>query len=160
MSSSFWVALIWHVKRYFYCKMQASSSKIVHPCHLVICSCCSTYLRHLSLITLSHPFRTFILPLKTTSPFGKIQMPPPLSMTTSGRARNIEGIVIGVIILPFPGLGAIILLSNWSSTQWKGLPNYYRPFFWVHFHDFLNMALASIGKRRQYVNYKHLYYIF
>jgi hypothetical protein len=45
----------WHARIYFYHKMRALSSKIVHPCHLAICSSCLIYLRPLSLITLAYP---------------------------------------------------------------------------------------------------------
>jgi hypothetical protein len=39
------------------------------PCHLGVCSCCPTFLRHLSLITLARQIRTFILEPGTASPF-------------------------------------------------------------------------------------------
>jgi hypothetical protein len=74
MFGPFWVALIWYTKRHFYFKMRASSSKIVYLCHLAICSRCSTYLRHPSLITMAHPIYKIVLQLGTTSLFGKMQM--------------------------------------------------------------------------------------
>jgi hypothetical protein len=72
-------------------------------------------------------------------------------------ARNIKGTVLGVTVLPFPGLGAIILLESEVEPNKKVyqitislFPEYTCP-------DFLNMAVAAIGKRGQYINCKHLY---
>jgi hypothetical protein len=75
-------------------------------------------------------------------------------------ACNIKGTVLGVTILPFPGLGAIISLESGVEHDKK----VYRITI-SHFHectcpDFLNMAVVSIRKRAPYVNCKHLYYIF
>jgi hypothetical protein len=75
-------------------------------------------------------------------------------------ARNIKGTVLGVTLLPFPGLRAIISLESGVEHDKRvyritisHFPEYTCP-------DFLNMAVASIGKWAPYVNYKHLYYIF
>jgi hypothetical protein len=75
-------------------------------------------------------------------------------------AGNIKRMVLGIIVLPFPGLEAIISLQSGVQPNKKvyritisHFPEYTCP-------DFLNMAVASIGKRGQYVNCKHLYYIF
>jgi hypothetical protein len=75
-------------------------------------------------------------------------------------ARNIKGMVLGITVLPFPGLEAIISLESGVEHDKKvyritisHFPKCTRP-------DFLNMAVASIGKRAPYVNCKHLYYIF
>ena len=87
MSSLFWVALIWHGRRNFYCKMQDSHSKNVQLCHPSVCSLCPTALKHLSLITPARPIQTFILQLGIVSAFGGMQMPQQLSIATSGRAR-------------------------------------------------------------------------
>jgi hypothetical protein len=65
--------------------MQASSSKNVHQCLLGVCSHYSTFLRHMSLITLARQVQKFILQLGTTSLFGGMQMPRRLSIATSGR---------------------------------------------------------------------------
>jgi hypothetical protein len=75
-------------------------------------------------------------------------------------ARNIKGTVLGVTVLPFPGLGAIISLEFGVEPNKK----VYRITI-SHFPEctclgFLNMVVASIGKRAPYVNCKHLYYIF
>jgi hypothetical protein len=62
-------------------------------------------------------------------------------------ARNIKGTVLGVTILPFPSLGTIILLESGVELDKKvyritisHFPKYTCP-------DFLNMVVASIGKR-------------
>jgi hypothetical protein len=75
-------------------------------------------------------------------------------------ARNIKETVLGITVLPFPGLGAIISLESGIEPDKKvyritinHFPEYTCP-------DFLNMAVTSIEKRAPYVNYKHLYYIF
>ena len=74
------------MRRHFYYKMRALSSKNVCQCHLGVCSRCPTFLRHLSLIALAHQIWTFILLLGTIRPFGGIQTPRQLSITISGRA--------------------------------------------------------------------------
>jgi hypothetical protein len=73
--------------------------------------------------------------------------------------RNIKRTVFGVTVLPFLGLGAIISLESGVEPD-----KVYRITI-SHFPectcpDFLNMVVASIGKQGQYVNCKHLYYIF
>jgi hypothetical protein len=75
-------------------------------------------------------------------------------------ARNIKGTVLGVTILPFPGLGAIISLESEVESDKKVYRITISHFPECTCPDFLNMAVASIGKWRQYVNCKHLYYIF
>ena len=74
--------------------------------------------------------------------------------------RNLKGMVLGIIVLPFLGLGVIISLESKVDPNKKvyqitisHLPKY-------TCLDFQNMAIGSIGKQGQYVNYKHLYYIF
>jgi hypothetical protein len=54
------------------------------------CSRCPTFLRHLSLITMARQIRTFILQLRIRSPFGGMQTPQWLSISTSGRALAIS----------------------------------------------------------------------
>jgi hypothetical protein len=73
---------------------------------------------------------------------------------------NIKGMVLGVIVLPFPGLGAIILLESRVESNKKVYRIIIGHFFWCTCSDFMNMVVASIGKRRQYVNCKQVYYIF
>jgi hypothetical protein len=75
-------------------------------------------------------------------------------------ARNIKGTVLGVTVLPFPGLGAIISLESGVEPNKKVYQITISHFPECTCLDFLNMAVASIGKRAPYVNCKHLYYIF
>jgi hypothetical protein len=75
-------------------------------------------------------------------------------------ARNIKGTVLGVTVLPFPGLGAIISLESEVEHDKKVYQITISHFPECTCPDFLNMAVASIGKRAPYVNCKHLYYIF
>jgi hypothetical protein len=73
---------------------------------------------------------------------------------------NIKGTVLGVTILPFPSLGAIISLESKIEPDKKVYQITIRHFLKYTCHDFLSMVVASIGKLEQYVNCKHLYYIF
>jgi hypothetical protein len=75
-------------------------------------------------------------------------------------ARNIKGTVLGVTVLPFPGLGAIISLESGVEPNKKVYRITISHFPEYTCLDFFNMAVASIGKRAPYVNCKHLYYIF
>jgi hypothetical protein len=75
-------------------------------------------------------------------------------------ARNIKGTVLGVTVLPFPGLGAIISLESGVEPDKKVYRITISHFPECTCPNFLNMAVASIGKRAPYVNCKHLYYIF
>jgi hypothetical protein len=75
-------------------------------------------------------------------------------------ARNIKGTVLGITILPFPGLRAIISLESGVEPDKKIYRITISHFPKCTCPDFLNMAVASIGKRGQSVNCKHLYYIF
>jgi hypothetical protein len=75
-------------------------------------------------------------------------------------ARNIKGTVLGISVLPFPGLGAIISLESRIEPDKKVYRITISHFLECTCPDFFNMAVASIGKRGQYVNCKHLYYIF
>ena len=61
-------------------------------------------------------------------------------------ACNIKGMVLGVIILPSPRLGAIILLESEVESNKKVCQITISHFFWCICSDFLNMVVASIGK--------------
>jgi hypothetical protein len=76
------------------------------------------------------------------------------------RTRNIKGTVLGVTVLLFLGLGAIISLESGVEHDKKVYRITISHFPECTCPDFLNMAVASIRKRGQYVNCKHLYYIF
>ncbi len=75
-------------------------------------------------------------------------------------AANIRGMILGVTLLPFPGLGAILTLETGIEPS----KNVYRitigMFPSCTCPDFINMAISAIGGRQQYVNCKHLYYLF
>jgi hypothetical protein len=75
-------------------------------------------------------------------------------------ARNIKGTVLGDTILPFPSLRAIIFLESGVEPDKKVYQITISHFPKCTYLDFLNMAMVSIGKRGQYVNCKHFYYIF
>jgi hypothetical protein len=138
--------------------MRASSSKNIHQCHLGIYSCCPTFLRPLSLITPARQIQTFILLLGTVRPFGGIQTPQWLSIATSKErsqhledlwesAHNIKGTVLGVTVLLFPSLGAIISLESGVEPDKKVYRITINHFPKCTCPDFLNMAVASIGIR-------------
>jgi hypothetical protein len=74
--------------------------------------------------------------------------------------HNIKGTVLGVTVLPFPGLGAIISLESGVEPDKKVYRITISHFPECTCPDFLNMVVASIGKRAPYVNCKHLYCIF
>jgi hypothetical protein len=67
-------------------------------------------------------------------------------------ARNIKGTVLGVTVLPFPGLGAIISLKSGVEPDKKVYRITISHFPECTCSDFLNMVVASIGKRGQYIN--------
>jgi hypothetical protein len=74
--------------------------------------------------------------------------------------RNIKGTILGVTVLPFPGLGAIISLESRVEPDKKVYQITISHFPECTCPDFPNMAMASIGKRAPNINCKHLYYIF
>jgi hypothetical protein len=107
---------------------------------------------------MARQIRTFILQLGTTSIFRRNANAPMVEHRNKWEsACNIKGMVVGITVLPFPGLGAIILLESGIQPNKKvhqitisHFPKYTCP-------DFLNMVEASIGKRGPYVNCKHLF---
>jgi hypothetical protein len=75
-------------------------------------------------------------------------------------ARNIKGTILGITILPFPGLGTINALESKVQPDKKVYRITISHFPEYTCLDFQNMVVATIGKWGQYVNCKHLYYIF
>jgi len=73
---------------------------------------------------------------------------------------NIKGQILGVTLLPFSGLGAIVSLETGADKN----RNVYRITMGMYpsctCPDFTNMVVSAIGGRQQYVNYKHLYYLY
>ena len=74
--------------------------------------------------------------------------------------HNIKRTVLSAIVLPFPGLGAIISLESRVDPNKKVYRITINHFPECTCPNFQNMIVASIGKQGQYVNCKHLYYIF
>ena len=75
-------------------------------------------------------------------------------------ARNVTGTILGVNIIPYPGLGAIITLQSGVEPHhmiYRVTLGNFPSCTCLHF---TGMASASLGKRGKYVNCKHLYYIF
>ena len=74
--------------------------------------------------------------------------------------RNVRGQTLGVTLLPSPRLGAIVVLE----TEAHPIKNVYRitlgQFPTCTCPDFVNMVVSAIGGRQQYVNCKHLYYLY
>jgi hypothetical protein len=75
-------------------------------------------------------------------------------------AGNVKGMILGVTMLPFPGLGAIISFQSGIEPTQK----VYRITLGMYSEctcpDFVDMVVLAIGGRHQYVNCKHLYYLF
>jgi hypothetical protein len=62
-------------------------------------------------------------------------------------ARNIKGTVFSVTVLPFPSLGAIISLESGVEPDKKVYQIIISHFPECTCHDFLNLAMASLGKQ-------------
>jgi len=75
-------------------------------------------------------------------------------------AGNIRGQILGVTLLPQPGLGTIVSLETGIDPN----KNVYRitigMFPTCTCLDFTNMVVFAIGGLQQYVNCKHLYYLY
>ena len=74
--------------------------------------------------------------------------------------RNIKRTVFGLTVLPFLGLGVIISLESRVDSNKKVYRITISHYPERTCPDFQNMTIASIRKWGQYVNCKHLYYIF
>jgi len=75
-------------------------------------------------------------------------------------ARNVKVTIVGVNLLPYPSLGAIVVLqsgveptTNTYNITLCNFPACTCP----HYHS---MTSSAIGRRGMYVNCKHLYYVF
>ena len=124
----------------------------------------SNLLRHLSLITLAWPglANPDIYPTTRNSKSIR-QNANTLTAEHCNKwksAHNIKGTVFSVTVLPFLGLGAIILLQSRVESNQKVYRITISHFTECTCPDFQNMAIVLIGKQGQYVNCKHLYYIF
>ena len=67
---------------------------------------------------------------------------------------------MGVTLLPFPGLGAIVELEIGSDSNKNAYRVTMGQFSTCTCPDFVNMAVSAIGGRQQYVNCKHSYYLY
>ena len=75
-------------------------------------------------------------------------------------ASNIRGHILGVTLLPHPGLGAIVELETGMDCNRNAYRVTVGQFPTCTCPDFINMAVSAIGGRQQYVNCKHLYYLY
>jgi len=73
---------------------------------------------------------------------------------------NIKGQILGATLLPFPGLSAIVSLETGVDNN----RNVYRMTMDIYpsctCPNLTNMVVSAIGGRQQYVNCKHLYYLY
>ena len=74
-------------------------------------------------------------------------------------AGNITGKILGVTLLPLPGLGAIVELEIGPAYNKNAYRVTMGQFPTCTCPDFVNMAVSAIGGRQQYINCKHLYYL-
>ena len=75
-------------------------------------------------------------------------------------AGNIEGQILGVTLLPLPSLGAIVELETGSACNKDAYRVTMGQFSTCTCPDFVTMAVSAIGGCQQYVNCKHLYYLY
>ena len=73
---------------------------------------------------------------------------------------KIRGQILGVTLLPHPGLGAIVELETAIAYNKNAYRVTVGQFPTCTCPDFVNMAVSAIGGRQQYVNCKHLYYLY
>ena len=73
---------------------------------------------------------------------------------------NITGKILGVTLLPLPGLEAIVELETGPACNKNAYRVTMGQFPTCMCPDFVNMAVSAIGGRHQYVNCKHLYYLY
>ena len=75
-------------------------------------------------------------------------------------ASNITGKILGVTLLPLPGLGAIVELETGPVCNKNAYRVTMGQFPTCTCPDFVNMVVSAIGGRQQYDNCKHLYYLY
>ena len=73
---------------------------------------------------------------------------------------NIRGKILGVTLLLHLGLGAIVELETDIACNKNAYRVTMGQFPTCTCPDFVNMAVSGIGGRQQYVNCKHLYYLY
>ena len=75
-------------------------------------------------------------------------------------ARNVKASILRVNLLPYPGLGAIIVLQSGVEPNEHVYNVTLCNFPSCTCPHYVSMNSSAIGRRGQYVNCKHLYYIF
>ena len=75
-------------------------------------------------------------------------------------AANIRGKIVGVTLLLHSGLGAIVELETGIACNKNAYRVTMGQFPTCTCPNFVNMAVSAIGGRQQYVNCKHLYYLY
>ena len=75
-------------------------------------------------------------------------------------AGNITGQILEVTLLPLLGLGTIVELETGSTCNKNAYQVTMGQLSTCTCPDFVNMAVSAIGGQQQYVNCKHLYYLY
>ena len=75
-------------------------------------------------------------------------------------AANIRGQILGVTLLPHPGLGAIVELETGIAYNKNAYRVTMGQFLTCTCLDFVNMVVSAIRGRQQYINCNHLYYLY
>jgi len=70
-------------------------------------------------------------------------------------ADNIKGQLLGIILLPFPGQGAIVLLETGDDNNQTVYQITVDMYSLCTCSDFTNMAILAIRGQQQYVNCNH-----
>ena len=75
-------------------------------------------------------------------------------------ARNVRAIVKNVTSIPYPGYGRIITLDSGIYPNQKTYQITLCDFPSCSCDDFITMSSGALGKRKAWVNCKHLYYVY
>ena len=75
-------------------------------------------------------------------------------------ARNVKAIVKNVRLVPYPGYGRIITLDSRNYPNQKTYKITVCDFPSCTCDDFVTMSSGALGRRKAWVNCKHLYYVY
>ena len=75
-------------------------------------------------------------------------------------ALNVDGQITSVTMIPHPGIGCIILFQSRKKAKVEEYRITISTFPSCTCPDFVEMSARALGKRRPWVNCKHLYFIF
>jgi hypothetical protein len=75
-------------------------------------------------------------------------------------ALNVDGQITSVTMIPHPGIGCIILFQSRKKAKVEDYRITISTFPSCICPDFVEMSSRALGKRRSWVNCKHLYFIF